>query len=635
MSFTPASPITFNFVQFQNTASQTVYHQNNGPFNGDSIQVLGLPLWLQATNIYADNTTNRIYFTLSVNETYAANMSDGDYNASLTLKLQIGAFPLNYGPYQVFLNVTEVTPLSLAPTTLPFNFTIGGNTPQNQTLNISSESNWSIVASQAWVTLSQTVGVNSGQVFVGVDPSGLTTGQYSAILTVTDNTQVPRSATVTLNVSDGNTEVDFLYASPQNIEFVSELAVENTTVKALLVESSGNWSATVSEDWLNISVNSGNTGITQIDVSVDSINLTDLDVPYLAQIVITQAGLQRTVFVQLFLLEFLQDGITSETLYFADDRNKLQVTNVAPNMFLYLEGVLNNGIQNLIYKLNAPYQNGLAKVLFGLETNVMLQSVVPTNNFSTRIKNNISPVNINFTAYNKQLNTGATIPLESYANVRFLTGKTPELDNRLSYIPTQVHLTADAVLSLSTLSDEAITEISITGDVTATLNTSIAENLYVYNAVVNLADFNLSVGQNISITFGAVVVNVTIKPKGLEQTIVAFENEWKEHEFFEFTGELKIEDQAKATETQIQVEGNEQTKIVSIDASKDYTLNTGNIYSEPEINWLSKMLTAKRVFIYRESTPVEIVLTSKKLQTYKTRTAFNAFRLQFKKAITE
>lgn len=634
MAFNPASPLGLNYIQQQTTISQQVVEFSPITSVQGNIEVLSLPVWLTATNIFYNSTNNKIYFTLKVNNAYAASMQPGEYNDTIKVRYRGGSFSTTYtsNNYTVILSVIAYTPLQLNPTVFPFTYLIGGSNPQNQTLNITSSSNWTIVASQSWVTLSQTTGVNSGQIFVGVDPSGLSVGQYSAILTVQDF-QTTRQATVTLNVTEGDTINDFLYVNPQNLEFVSELGVANTTTKQVAIEASGSWSASASESWVNLSANSGSSGITNITVSVDSVALTDLDVPYLAQITFTQDDLQKTIYVQLYLVEFLTQGLESEGLYFSDDRNRLQITNIQPNMYLYLEGTLNNGSQNIIYQLNAPYQNGIAKVLVGLETNVMLKSVTPTSDFTSRIKNNISPVVINFVAYNKQQFSGGQSTINNFSNVRFLTGKTPTEINKLCYIPSTIHVTKNAVLSLSCLSTDALTAIEITGDVTATLSSVIADNLLVYNAIVNLTALDLEVGNSITITFGDVTLNVVIKPEGLEQNILAIQNEWKEYEFFECTGALKMAPTAKQTTTELADEATKHTKIVSIDSGVDYEINTGDVYSQDEIDWLSKILDSKRVFIYRNGEPVEIILSTNSLDTYETRRAYSAFKLKFKKAI--
>lgn len=641
MSFTPAAPLSLIYTQNQTSTvvQQTVlFAVPNNPSSVTNIQILNLPAWLTASNVFYNTFNNEIEFNLKIKNVYANNMSAGDYSTAIQVKYiaTINGSTSTFSSFLYQINFTLISNilLTVSPTVLAYSHVFGESNPQNQALNIESSSNWTISADESWVDLPLFSGVGSSQISIGVNPTSLAIGQWYALITIQD-AQSTKTVSVTLSITEESTEIDYLFVLPQGLNFVSELGVENTTTKSINIESSGNWSATTTESWLQLSTSSGSEGITPIDVSVDSDALTDLTTPYLAQIVITQQNLQKTVFVELYLVEFLTQGIESEGLYFSDDRNKLEVTNLFPNMFLYLEGTISNGVQTLSYKFNAPYQNGLAKVLFGLETNVMLKSVIPTNNFSTRIKNNISPVLINFTALNKHLTYGTNTFLSNWQNVRFLTGKTPIVTDKLCYVPDTIHVTKDAILSLSCLSTTELTEITITGDATATYNTVIADNLLVYNAIIDLSVLNLSIGANITITFGVITVNVVIKDTGLETTLLAFENEWREYEFFEFTGALSINDKATHTTTEIQEEAAEHTKTVSIISGKDYSVSTGLIYSQEEIDWLARLLKSKRVFIYQNNEPIEVVLGTKTLNTYQTRKAYNSYNVKFSKAIVE
>lgn len=635
MNFTPASPLSLSYTpnQIFTTQQEVVFDDGSISFPSNNI-ITGLPAWLEVLNVY--ETGGYGYFTLRVKSTYANSMAVGTYSATIQIKY-FG--PNSHGvlsstTYNVNLEILEDNPLEISPTVLSYQYVIGSATPQNQSLSITSASNWSAVVSQSWVSLSQNSGVNNGQIFVSVDPTGLTVGQWSAIINITDAGNT-RSATVTLTITEGDTDTEFLYVSPQNVQFISEVGVANTNEKTITIESSGNWSANALQSWLNLSTTTGSSGSTSIVLTVDTVSLTDTDASYLGVIFFTQGSIQKILYVELFLIEFYLTGIESEGLYFSDDRNKLQVTNINPNTYLLLEGTLNNGVTNQIYTLKAPYQNGLASVLFGLETNVMLKSVIPTNNFSTRIKNNISPVTINFVASNSTLNSGSQSTFYSWQNVKFLTGKTPNVENKLNYLPKTVYLTKDAVLSLSVISESALSEISINGDVSATLLTVLSGDYLVYNAIVNLSELDLEVGNEITIVFGGFYQKVIIKPSGLEQTILAFENEWREYEFFECTGTLKIADNADQTTTVLQEDGVTRRQIVSIDNDKTYTVSTGHIYSQDEIDWLAYLLKSRRVFIYQDNEPIEIVLSTKSLSTYETRTAFNAYDLKFTKAIIE
>ncbi|WP_422105594.1 BACON domain-containing protein [Winogradskyella sp.] len=639
MAFTPAAPLPINYSQGLPYPDIPVSFAVDAQLsNITNLQILGVPEWLTILNLLYSSSTQTITFSVRVNAAHADGMQEGNYEADIRLRFRanvsITTATITSDPYRVFIEINATTFLALNPTVLPFNYIIGGNLPQNQTLNITSGGSWNITAFQSWVTLSQTNGVGSSSLSVGVNTVGLTAGIYESILQVNDSLGTPRQATVTLVVTAGDTENTYLYVSPENLQFISEQGVDNTTQKTVTIEASDAWSVTSSQAWCVLSVSSGSSGLSSITVTVDSDELTNINLPYLAELVFTSEGIQKTVFVELIIIPFLLQGITSETHYFANDRNKLEVTNVFPNMQLYCEAIAGNGVENVVYKLNAPYQNGLAKQLIGMETNVLLKHVIPTNNFTTRVKHNIDPVNINLNAFNKAVFTGATTPLANYSNLKFLTGKTPEIANKLCYTPATINVTKDAIISLSALNaTEAPTDIVISGDVTQTISATIANNLLTYNAIINLSLLSLQAGNQITIAWSGITITVNIKDNPVEQTIIAFENEWREFEFFECTGFLTITPKIDQIKTEIQVEGAEHTKIVSIDKGASYTLNTGYIYSKAEFEWLAKILYAERVYIYVDGQPVEIILDSKSLTTYKTREHFRSYNLKFTKAI--
>jgi hypothetical protein len=635
MAFSPAAPLVLNFnINNPGFAFQEVMLEPPvTPIGG--IEIQGSAPWAVFSNIYYDGNINRIRFTVSVNLTYASTMQPGDYNFFIRVRYVFALGATNSPWYEIMLNVGDYVPLTVAPSSLTFSHNLGQANPQPLSLSINTENVWTASASETWVSLSQTNGQGDASIVVTVDPTGLLIGQYSAVITVQDS-QTERQITVFLGVAQANDQANFLFITPYGMEFISEIGEPNTTTQELTIEASDNWTAEINDAWLNLSATSGTAGVTVLDVSVDSAALTNTEVPYLTELRFVMGNRANSIYIRLFILNPQTEGIESEALYFSDDRNYFNVTSTLPNMFLYLEGIISNSIQNEIYKLRAPFQNGLASVLFGMETNVLLIAPPPSANFITRIKNNISPVNISFSAYNKQRFNGSSLIIDSFSNVRFLTGKTPEVANKLNYAPSHIFVTKDAKISLSCLSTEGINNIEVTGDHTATYTTVIDSGLLVYNAIVDLAPMQLQVGDNITIAFGPISLDVTIKPKGLEQHIIAFMNEWREFEFFEFTGSLKLDNKPSIESTEVQQEAQTHTKVVDIKSSKDYSIETGQIYSQEEIDWLHRLIEhSRRTFIYREGKFNEIVLSSNSLNQYTTRTAFNSFKLKFKSAIVE
>lgn len=635
MSFTPTSA-ALQYISFQASAPIEIsFTPPSGNNNARNPQVLDVPNWAYVANLLVEN--NVIKFLLGVESNYVPSMSDGNYNSTIRLRY---TYDSSFGTltvtenYSVSLFINNPEPLALTPSVLPFQYIIGQANPQNKVINTTSESSWNVSVNQTWLSASPIQGSNSGIITISVNPVGLSAGNYEAIVTVQD-ANFTRFVTVTLVVTGVDTDTTFLYVSPTSFQFISEVGEANTTQRTITVEASGSWTATNSDAWLTLSSTSGSSGITNITVSVDSVALTDTTIPYIAEIVFTSQGITKSVFVELVLVPFILAGIVSENTYFADDRNRLQASNTSTNMFLYIDGYASSQTQNLPVQRSVPFQNGIAKALLGLEANTMVAAPEAITNYTTRVINMVKPISISFSAYNKQILSGNTTLIQTFSNVYFFTGKTPTTTNKLCYVPQEITVTPNALIAISAKSHANSDTITITGDATATIVSTIAEQTYGYTALINLQSLNLAKGNKITINWSGFDYVLNIKQKTIQQTFIAFENEWRNFEMFECTGTLQIEDTADQTLTELQVEDTKHTKIVEIDNGGTYTLNTGWIYSQSEVDWLARILKSRRVFIYINNSPVEVVITTKKLKVFQTRDNLRSFKIKFKKAILE
>ncbi|HVP06771.1 MAG TPA: hypothetical protein VMS71_02935, partial [Candidatus Acidoferrum sp.] len=93
----------------------------------------------------------------------------------------------------VKLNVTPPPPIIVAsPGSFTFNALVGGANPAPGTLNISNGDggtlNWTVTNKQSWLQLAPPAGVNSGQVTLTVDITGLAIGDYYDTVVVSDPT---------------------------------------------------------------------------------------------------------------------------------------------------------------------------------------------------------------------------------------------------------------------------------------------------------------------------------------------------------------------------------------------------------------------------------------------------------------
>jgi len=171
----------------------------------------------------------------------------------------------------VTLNVTAATTkptLNLSPTSVTFNFQIGGSTPAAQNVAATSSTStaipYSASTSTAWLATTGS-GTTPGSISLSVNPAGLTAGTYTGSVSVTGTgaTNSPVSIPVTLNVTAATTNPT-INLTPSSLSF--SYAVGGTTPgsKTLsLASSTGSaLSFTVTASggsWLSLGSSSGST----------------------------------------------------------------------------------------------------------------------------------------------------------------------------------------------------------------------------------------------------------------------------------------------------------------------------------------------------------------------------------------
>ncbi len=637
-----ATPSVFNFTytkytsepQLQSvvidTREYTLYFEDN------------FPNWVRFLNaVPRPNVNNSIWdASIGLNGSVLDNMPPGTHTANISLTAYVsdnqggggfGSGDLIDGVDTFTVNVTIVDNilLDLDPTNLFFTYEIGGSLPSDQSIQVSASTNWSLAASESWVNVGSSTGSTSELVTIGVSPSSLTPGVYNATLTLTDGVSV-KTANVELIVTNP-TMGEFLLVTPEVVELVEQLGELPLQSKDLQINSSQSWDATLTETWMQLSASSGTAGITTIQVSADSQSL-GLGV-YNGQIRFDANGIIKVVNVVLIILELGLDGIESDTTYFIDDRNYLSSGSALPNTFLNAR-IIDNYLGNA-YQLqkSAPFFNGNAKILMGQEGNHIIKSIPVTDNLITSAFIPVTPMIQSLEAYEKsRFDTTETL-IGNLSGVRFFKGKTPIVANRATYMPQLVYMTAESKIALAGFSDLVPSTISIAGSVTDTIAVSFSGTNYVYQCIVDLSNYQLSPGDQLSIGFAGQSVDVIIIDRTPQLTQLAFENEWNIYELFDLRGFLSIDSIPKEVTTERFIEGEEITRILESKEIDEFTLNTGHIFSNEESEWISRLNSSKRIYLHIKGNWVEVVRRTRKIEKFKTRKHFRSYNLKFRKAV--
>ncbi|MGB6872793.1 MAG: BACON domain-containing carbohydrate-binding protein [Dehalococcoidia bacterium] len=211
---------------------------------------------------------------------------------------------------------TEPT-IAFNPKRFTFLATAGGANPASQILEIWNSGpgtlDWSVSDDAAWLALAPTSGSSSGEhdeVTASVDVTGMSTGDYSATITIAaaGAPNTPRTLVVSLTFT--GTEGPTIAFGPASLSFSAVAGEANPANQTLEIWNSGtstlDWSVSDDADWLSLSPTSGSsTG--EHDVVTASVDIADMSTgDYSATITIAAAGATntpRTLAVSLPLTE--------------------------------------------------------------------------------------------------------------------------------------------------------------------------------------------------------------------------------------------------------------------------------------------------------------------------------------------
>ncbi|MCT8340479.1 hypothetical protein MG296_10475 [Flavobacteriaceae bacterium TK19130] len=623
----------------------------------ESIQVHSQPDWmntiLQEVIMNEENTDQieSASFIAAVVSNSANNLPIGIHEGVIKIEYKFGQlFPFTaYVDLQVIIRVFEYQQLNVTPSSFSYNLNVGDANPPASYFVINTNNNWSISPSETWLSFSQTNGTGQTQVSLFVDISGLAAGSHTANFLVNDGDSTKLCTVYVILQGDSNT--DNLTVTPNILSFSEVEATAPQDEKVLNIDTTEPANLSASVGWLSFLPTTTPTGYSTVAVSTVNTQILS-EGTYPATITVQTASYTKIVNVVLFVTKKQNGNLISKGFYFSGDRNKLILTNPTPNAVANLNIQANGPLGYKIYNRRISYFQNLIDVIIGRETEKLLRPEPIPEILATQLFIPVKPVRYDITV-DSSISAGAsnslsTNTLKNFEGLLFINGRKPdplgptlggtasELKYKLCQIPESITIPKDGCIVLS-VRDKSPTSVKQVTTPTQTHYVNFQSGLSnaapeVFSMIVNVGDYTLSEGQEISLTFGFLKVKARIKNTVHPTTRIIWQNEWDCPEVFCCTGPVTIEEEGDERKVTLAKEGKEYVKITNIKEPQAFEVNTGNLYGEDELKWLSSLVRAKRIWLEIGKQRYEVTRNFRGLPSKLTRAFTNGIDLKFDSA---
>jgi len=625
--------ISFTYKKFLNSAPYVdVLVYDGAPVS--QIYYQSKPDWIKmiTQDQTRDDSGKVLTFTyrVAVDPVFANNLSPGIHTASIYIFSGSWTGSVKIQTLEISIEIIDTLVLNISKDVYNFAFVQGGAVPATQPLTITTENAWSIVGTQTWLSFSAQNGNGSQTIQLAVDVAGLAIGLYEATFQVDDGGSV-KQGQVLLLVSGSDESGDFLILSRTSISFSEIFQAVPTRSGNVRIESSLAVTLSTATPWLNISAAGFAAGTNQLLINTQTTEGLAIG-NYTGNIKVETGFSTKNISVLLRIVQELTEGIESGKLYYADDRNTLILGTATPNAEAFIEFDTTASGKTKTYSRRVPYFNDLAEVIIGLETNALLRPQNLPSIFTSGAFIPVKPLEMNFTVYDKVINSTAITERSGYTGVKFLNGRTPKTENWLSNIPSEITVPKDALISFSFYDIGAVPSIEITGAITASIPiVGIDTNLYA--VVVDLSGYVLASRDKITITCGGHSIGVTIKPSELSTYRLIWLNQWDCPEVMSLDGAIEIIEEEDSKTVSLAEAGKEISRIIEVREPRSFKVGTGNVYSDAEAKWLAGILRSKKMWLEIDGQRVEVVRTYRSQTIFKTRENIRNYNLTFDAAV--
>lgn len=627
------TPSVINFPPYKKYAALPPAVLLNYSHVGQTIGINYCPAWLEVYDITP--TSLKVKLAAGANA-----LTAGDYTAEVILVININEdsqdpyapVTLIYPSFTVNVTIEDTVVLMVNPPNADFYFPLGATPPINKTFTVTAETNWTVTKNDAWVLLPTTAGSNSGTFQIGVNVTGMAIGIYYDTVTVSDGVN-SKTIAVSLTISDVNTGTDYLYINPLLVKFGYSSGGTVPPQKTIELNASEAWTAITNQPWVNLTMALGAAGAAIVPIALQAISALAIG-DHFASVTFTAGTIKKTVTVQLTVYEFITQLLTPGELYFCDDENYIRASSGRLDTFLKLEFTSLYKSKSYSMPAEIPYFKGVAEKRIGQRPKIIIGKQSFLNYAEPALVVPYPLVNLNLTITELELFTKNIVQTQSLNNLKFIKGEKP-LDNWISDLPRKVYLTKNATLQFSILTNNiAANKINVTGAVTAVFNFA-ATNSEFLTVVLPLASVGvLNVGDVITVEVLGETIDVEIKDDNKTPSVIHWENKWGVWDQFEFTGSVNITPGYERKEATFRkTELKSETKIINVTKPVDYSINTGWIHSQAEVETLDKLLDAKNMYLFVKNQIIQVLPTTKKLLLFDTDRDLREFVLTFKNAI--
>ncbi|KZS41921.1 hypothetical protein AWE51_00295 [Aquimarina aggregata] len=541
------------------------------------------------------------------------------------------------GTFDVSLILSAREPIAATPLEFDFYHKVGNAVlPVNQNLSVTSEKPFTVTKDQPWITVTPDNANGNATIEVGVSVQGLVPGTYNGLVNLQDGIGTI-SIPVTLVVDGQLGGEDFLFTTPNEINFEYTRFGFLPTSRNISVNASGPFSIETEASWIAVSQSSGNQNTLSFDIDINS----DADIlgigVFVSEVVLKLGDIVSKVIVKVDISQFIENLFDSDTLYFTDDDNKIELVSSGGNSQLSVLIKAGNRNKLFRFKYAIPFFRGISTTYIGGELRKIIGKLSPPDVSSTFISTVYAPYKSMLTDFDiteNKIYSDVILRGVQLNDIRFIKGITPPT-NKLTMLPEKVFMTKQGILSYSFLEQKNTVPnaITISGDVQESIPVSITRNDF-YSVLLPIHSISgLNLGDEFKVSVSGVETTVQIKPSGIDHCVIFWENQWGCWDTFECTGQIRARNKYGYTTEEYYKNRNTLVKeVLETDTIGGFDIDTGWLYSQAEVLYLETLLQSRNIFLLIDGELIEVINKTTSFNNYVTRRFKKSFKLTFEKS---